>query len=79
MKVRLGWIETRELAVPSVARIDWKQKQWVRLGLYCQSIFVQPEPGMVVRPAERERDVSCFCSVKLSCHYEGGGGQGGVI
>ena len=26
--------------------------------------------------AGRERDVSCFCSVKLSCHYTGGGGEG---
>ena len=50
MKVRLGWIETRELQC-SKARIDWKQ--WAREG-QGQSIFVQPEPGMVVRLRERE-------------------------
>ena len=82
MKVRLGWIETRELAVPSVARIDWKQKQWARLGLYCQSIFVQPEPGMVVRLAERERCILFLLSQALLSLYwrgwrglETGGGR----
>ena len=47
------------------------------MGREGQSISVQPEPGMVVTGVS-EGDVSCFCSVKLCCHYGGGvEGEGG--
>ena len=75
MKVRLGWRETRELAM-----------LW-------QGLTGNNGPGGRGGPiyfcatwagdgGEAEGDVSCFCSVKLCCHYGGGvegeGGGGGT-